>query len=649
MSRFLLFLLTISAAGCGGSAIHTQSLAFGDEQALREAAAAEDKPAILRRERRVILHDTPNRAWTKWQHHAAVAVFPSQGVPRETRLYLRDAGEVLTFRARVLPPGGPSRIVASSPADVDVVDLNGSPNIVYRPPADLPEGTVVELVITLKNEGLLYSNFNHWIDEERPVRSQRDSVVAHRSLLGALRVFNSSAKPTADRSGDYNVYTVETEDQPAYLPEPWAPPARATRPFWVYRVKQLKRRPTRDWHRTWGQIMRRFSENMYDKMVDSEVELDASQCQGERRCIAALALAQVNRDTKATSSATINDFQRLSHVRSSGAANVCGRALYFHQLLVAAGVDDARFAAVGQFLPDPVERFPFDGWFNHVLVVIPGPEPVWIDPSCAWCRPGQLPPRVQGARALVVEPPSGRATAQGAEWFDVTGESVGVDTAIDEAEFALEDDVLTMTRHMQASGPSVEHRATRRSGWTDDDWLEWAATFLRSPIEVTAATGVCDPGQPGCDIHLTAATRGDADTVRVPFRPAHLWLAHLKDSRRTPILVQQAIHHRSTATVKVPSGYVAQLPPSASGGAGPLSWTRESSVVDGVATVEWAFHLKPGLVPVENLAGLRAATRSYYGSGIRLVAERHEATRGSTRTDAQTVARQLPDCSRCAR
>ena len=54
--------------------------------------------------------------------------------------------------------------------------------------------------------------------------------------------------------------------------------------------------------------------------------------------------------------------------------------------------------------PEVEPDLPGVGLFNHAIVVLPGPTPLWADPTSPLSRFGQLPAADQGRRALVADP-----------------------------------------------------------------------------------------------------------------------------------------------------------------------------------------------------------------------------------------------------
>ena len=79
------------------------------------------------------------------------------------------------------------------------------------------------------------------------------------------------------------------------------------------------------------------------------------------------------------------------------------KSLLLIALLRERGVD-ARLALVtAGAQPDVPEDVPGFGLFNHAIVYIPGKNPLWIDPTNAYARAGQLPAGSQNRLALIVD------------------------------------------------------------------------------------------------------------------------------------------------------------------------------------------------------------------------------------------------------
>jgi hypothetical protein len=625
MIRFTMLLACAAAlSGCASGTIATRSLNYAAEQELRDAAATEDSRVILRRERRSILHWSPQSSWTKWQSHEATVVFPSQDGASNLELKLPGDARVLTFRARAVLPEG-TRVLASTPDDARVVVDDGDRVLLFPFPEGLPDGTVIEAVVTLKTDDSIDSQFNQYLDSKRRVRWQRDTVIAHRTLKGALRVFNTKARPTAERVGDYNVYSIELTDTPANKNETWDAPARQRRPWWAYRVKQLKARRTYDWKKTWGQVMRRFSEQMYDTRANATVEFAAPECEGQARCIAQAALERLNRETEVTARPGRLTYQNLKKVRRSGEANPVGRAVYYRELLVAAGLTRARFAAVGRNVPRPVEAFPVANWFNHVLVFVPGDTPLWVDPSCQWCRAGQLPSSVYSARALLVEPPSAREDDQEARWVDVSGDRVGENLRVETAHYAWVDESISATHRETLHGPAAEGEAIAHHGWEEDDWNAWAGTKLGRKAKIVDVEAACDVGKPVCETTIVAGIAPKGDVVPLPYRPPLSFWARKAKGRRWAVVIPETFRGRGTLTVTVPNGFVADAPASHKETAGLLSWSRHTRLMESKLTIEWEIEIREGRVEPEDFLAFRASMKRYQGGRMRLVAEKNEA------------------------
>jgi tetratricopeptide (TPR) repeat protein/transglutaminase-like putative cysteine protease len=79
------------------------------------------------------------------------------------------------------------------------------------------------------------------------------------------------------------------------------------------------------------------------------------------------------------------------------------QALLLVGLLRAVGVP-AQLALLRVLGVDVDEKLPGLERFDHVIVYVPGAQPLWIDPTDPWARVDELPPTDQGRLTLVVDP-----------------------------------------------------------------------------------------------------------------------------------------------------------------------------------------------------------------------------------------------------
>jgi len=126
----------------------------------------------------------------------------------------------------------------------------------------------------------------------------------------------------------------------------------------------------------------------------------------DRASIAAALLAYVRREVRPVG-IEFGKSSIVPHVPADTLQRQYGdckdQALLLVGLLRAAGVP-AQLALLRVVGLDTDDKLPGLERFNHVIVYVPGPKPLWIDSTDEWARVDELPPTDQGRLALLVAP-----------------------------------------------------------------------------------------------------------------------------------------------------------------------------------------------------------------------------------------------------
>lgn len=110
--------------------------------------------------------------------------------------------------------------------------------------------------------------------------------------------------------------------------------------------------------------------------------------------------------------------------------------------------------------------------FNHVIVYVPGEEPVWIDPTSPFTQPGELPFADQGRSALVVDPAT--------QALSHTPKSVAADNEVTET---------TRVEVVADAKSRVKHVITRHGPWAASERQLYAESSRQELEEMWADFG----------------------------------------------------------------------------------------------------------------------------------------------------------------
>jgi hypothetical protein len=379
----------------------------------------------------------------------------------------------------------------------------------------LEVGSVLELSWAFEMPGL----YTGWSDtnvlDELPTKTYRVEIVVEPAAQPDLMIVNHTVPPKFLPSTDGMQHLVfELHDLPARRREAFQPSRRATEPWWIYRTIAY-RYPNNvlEMNATWDDTVAGRVGALVRKGEGAEgvaLPKDGPACAGDQGCIVDFALDHVRDATVWTGFDDAFDFRAPRDVVPSGWASAADKAALLTTLLVAAGVD-ARLAALARANTNEVERsFPHLAWLNHTLVVARiGGEDVWLDPSCDFCRRGELPSWSRDRDALVV---SAGDNGVKTEWRRATGRAPAV-LGVRRRTYAvtLRDDGSADVDHVLVTGgeQALEScRATR--DWRDDDWRNLA----RQTVSGWSRAGELVAHEPGrCDRAAGAWQRSLRATV----------------------------------------------------------------------------------------------------------------------------------------
>ena len=395
MRRLLPWLLVLAACA------HPATTWF-DATTLRAPAPARHPGAaavILLDEERYAVRVSGQSATTTMSRHVVTAVLDEAGAADAVEVHLRTArrigkGGVTTdsnLRARVIRPDGttldipPDRIIETQTVASEALEVNER---ILRFP-DARAGTLLEYVYDAERDGA----FDYrWDAPPTRFPVERYRVVVDFPATASVEFFthNSTVRPRIDE--DANHLELELDDLPARQRELWEVPSQEVVPWWEMRLATRRRLTT--WTDLGGWLARRWKLSHVFDGLQLAVH-PSGDC--DTRCRVDRAVAYVRDTVELDEGAGVRP---LREVVAAGRAREDEKAALLWRALDRLGVE-VEIAAAGRTLEVrlPVQRF------EHLLVHVPAQEgllvPLWIDPSCERCAPGELPRRWLTARALI--------------------------------------------------------------------------------------------------------------------------------------------------------------------------------------------------------------------------------------------------------
>ncbi|MCP3978008.1 MAG: DUF3857 domain-containing protein [bacterium] len=160
----------------------------------------------------------------------------------------------------------------------------------------------------------------------------------------------------------------------------------------------------------WAELARIYSGLVEERLSSADVSKivrKAKASAGSRTETIAALLARLHKEVRYTGvefgrQAIVPEYPSTTLKRRYGDCK--DKAALLISMLRAAGIDAKMALLSAGFGEDINSELPGLAQFNHAIVYVPGPEPLWIDATSANARLGELPTTDQGRLALIVDP-----------------------------------------------------------------------------------------------------------------------------------------------------------------------------------------------------------------------------------------------------
>ena len=349
--------------------------------------------------------------FTRKEHREARAILTEKGIEEAyIRIPLGKSWHLRWVHARTVQPDGTFQEVPASDVLVDTSNLASDERREIttwrvRFPA-VRVGSVIECAYSTQNEAFLVFAWDR-VPDEYPIARYSRELIIDRPLRFSFKLYNSSVPVIADVNHDPAHVRIELADIPARSDEPYLPRWITYEPFWLFRIRQVSStRAYSDLTTTWDEaiadLSRRLTGERGNLYAGAPSIKPAEGCR-DLRCRLTWAIDQARDRTEWTG--LEDEFRPLSvkRVLAQGVGDDADKAVLLLHLLRAAGVQVELGFAGGLF----DREFPFPRLLSRPLVRVPAQQglaqPLWIDPACEYCAPGELLPEVIGAGALVLE------------------------------------------------------------------------------------------------------------------------------------------------------------------------------------------------------------------------------------------------------
>lgn len=594
----------------------------------------------LLRERRITVGLRKGDGYTVSAHHDVVKVLSEKGYSyADVRVGYSTKSEIVGFEARTIGPDGSVQLV--QPANVfddesSAVDKKGSYKVRVFAFPGVKVGSVLEYRYSVEYPFVL-PYFSDYLPAKIPTQQFTLEVVSDEHVPIRLKAYNAPPSMKLDELEPGARYLrLSANAIPGASGESLAP-HRATRdPWWAISAQAiLLRGDVYPLGRDWDSVYKSRAQALYEKDGDYHgglvppVSLDGC---ADLPCRISRTLEWLNQAAPSTGQHPWPSAEKASEVLDRGQGSVTDRARLLARALQTQDVR-FQFAFTAPKLSQPVDLdAPNTEILEQLILWLPaqgGAPGTWIDPDCSYCRFGEVPEDLLGAKALLLEETS---DAPGHTAYVTKFQTIGGTLPRPSQRtttYALtwrEVGDLVWSVKRQTSGRAAQGAYQYTREWNAERWKEAAETSgkqLAPNAEILShAPFRLEPSSATGERSFEVLIRGhailDGERLIVPLTPFFsAWEEDLmEEERKFDIRVDASEFHEDHLEIPVPEGYQLETLPQPRSAKSPLFELQFSADESGGKV-----HLRRGLQ-----AHFGLVERSQY-SALRRVIDELRATK----------------------
>jgi hypothetical protein len=609
-------------------------------------------PAVdLYRADRVLLYPARGGGYSLFQHAEAIEIRTEAGKAfADVRVAFGSSGELTDLRARRVDPDGtvtviPRERMLEQKAEAE---KNTATSLrVFRFP-DVRVGSILEYVATIQYDNAIFNYHPQPVLTALPTLHYEGEFHGNKHIIYGVRAYNFKTHLNESEDADMRHVTFAVDDLPAHVNEDWAPHPSFDEPWWAYGIRAMTNGTvTVDELNEWNTALRAWGTTVYSGKLTSglSAKVPFEACQN-KACRVDAAVDFVRTQTRFTGFGTFDAMRPMKQVLEGHQATGFEKAVLLRQLLDDGGVE-ARVAGTARAWTTAVDlEFPTVNSFNHLLVHVPLqkaiPVPLWIDPSCEYCRAGELPAETRGVDAVIFYNSVFLSQPQ-ASVVRTIGSAPAADEEAESYEAVL-DERGRLEVHVTDVLRGVRARETRlyKAGWTDEQRLKNAEDLAhrRSPTAEVSSfkDDPCDPLKGECRDEFAFSISGyatlDGNRLIVPLSILNSrWTESLtREKRARDVVLTRADRLDETLRIHLPAGFEPlHLPENVSVDSSALRVSLSAEKEPGGIVIHRRSEERIGRFPKGEYPGIRQAVRKFVEwRNLTLVLERKAVGAGGS-------------------
>ncbi len=312
--------------------------------------------------------------------------------------------EIVDFAGQVRGPDGRVEVFGFD-------DLQRAPDgkAQVLPFPNVRVGSVVEWVATWREDGYRRA-IDHHPMRAAPTLAEDVTITGSRQLRWRARTLHTDRKMVIEQGDPWRI-TWRAGPQPADPDEPGAPPPEDRRPGLQFRVARVVDGSWQhDFTQTWDAAFRQRALRLqHSDALVGPIPLRIEPCPGRPRCSARRALVALREAVRWDGSRGEGDVfagGSAADALAEGDADGVRLAAILGRLLIDAGVEVRWAFHRAPVRPRVQPAWPTAEGFDRLVLLLPVQPgldaPLWLEPTCAVCAPGELTDRARGADAVVL-------------------------------------------------------------------------------------------------------------------------------------------------------------------------------------------------------------------------------------------------------
>lgn len=587
--------LSVALAGCSSSLQvdwASDDLLVAPPKEAHEGHGA----VILIDELKVRIVEQPRDLYQERAIHRATAVLTEDGLDvGDIEIVYPRKGKIQSFEARTIAADGtvaevePTKVFDEASKDKEGYSVRT---------ASLPRvsvGSIVEYraVIRYPNP---YSSDWDTISSKYPIEKYRVDFRGPNSFRWKAQAYNFPEGSQGWRVGSQGrswTLSIELDDVPAWEHEDYDPHGWDTEPRWAFIIRQyLDGTEVNNWNYDWKYALDHRGKQLYwddkDYYEGFDPEVDVSACAADIECKIQRGLDWLNARVEVLN---FGDWpgRPAREVLDAKTGYGYERNRMLHRILDELDVDSQFVFGRTRHNGSIDRNLPYPGAMNHLMLYVPEQEGLaegfFVDATCEWCAPGQLPGWIRGQEVAVLVPTKDEIGDNDVdvEWRVAEGEPEPPEKFEFRGRLRLEPDGK-LVGDIEAYGENrMAHSIrSRKTDWDEDDWKRGSRRMVenrvptvevldyekypRFPIEETArsvsfeAPGVAVRDGENWLIPLTILWLGWDDEFEDP-----------PEERDLDVRFSHSYHEEEIVELELPEGYrLESLPKDMKAGAPPL-------------------------------------------------------------------------------